>query len=50
MVPYINYNELDEFYTLKGVGNLLKMGKETLKQSCKRYNDPDKRPSHIVIV
>ena len=38
MVPYINYNELDEFYTLKGVGNLLKMGKETLKQSCKRYD------------
>ncbi len=38
MVPYINYNELDEFYTLKGVGNLLKMGKETLKQNCKRYD------------
>ena len=37
MVPYINYNELDEFYTLKSVCNLLKMDKETLKQSCKRY-------------
>lgn len=38
MVPYINYNELDEFYTLKGVSNLLKMDKETLKQSCRRYD------------
>lgn len=38
MVPYINYTELDEFYTLKGVGNLLKMDKETLKQSCRRYD------------
>lgn len=38
MVPYINYNELDEFYTLKGVGNLLKMDKETLKQNCRRYD------------
>ena len=37
MVPYINYNDLDEFYTLKSVCNLLKMDKETLKQSCKRY-------------
>lgn len=37
MVPYINYNELDEFYPLKSVCNLLKMDKETLKQSCKRY-------------
>lgn len=25
MVPYVNYNELDEFYTLKGVCDLLKM-------------------------
>lgn len=38
MVPYVNYNELDEFYTLKSVCNLLKMDKETLKQSCKRYD------------
>lgn len=38
MVPYINYNELDEFYTLKGIGNLLKMDQETLKQNCRRYD------------
>ena len=38
MVPYVNYNELDEFYTLKGVCNLLKMDKEALRKSCKKYD------------
>lgn len=38
MVPYIHYNDLEEFYTLKSVCSLLKMDKETLKQSCKRYD------------
>ena len=38
MVPYVNYNELDEFYTLKGVCDLLKMDKEALRKSCKKYD------------
>lgn len=38
MIPYICYNDLEEFYTLKSVCNLLKMDKENLKQSCKRYD------------
>ena len=38
MIPYICYNDLEEFYTLKSVCSLLKMDKETLKQSCKRYD------------
>lgn len=38
MVPYIHYNDLEEFYTLKSVCSLLKMDKDTLKQSCKRYD------------
>lgn len=38
MIPYICYNDLEEFYTLKSVCNLLKMDKETLKQSCRRYD------------
>lgn len=38
MIPYICYNDLEEFYTLKSVCNLLKMDKETVKQSCKRYD------------
>ena len=38
MIPYICYNDLEEFYTLKSVCKLLKMDKETLKQSCKRYD------------
>ena len=38
MIPYICYSDLEEFYTLKGVGNLLKMDKETLKQNYRRYD------------
>ena len=38
MIPYICYNDLEEFYTLKSVCTLLKMDKEILKQSCKRYD------------
>ena len=43
MIPYICYNDLEEFYTLKSVCTLLKMDKETLKQSCKKYDiDPQR--------
>ncbi len=38
MIPYICYNDLEEFYTLKSVCNLLKMDKGALKPSCKRYD------------
>ena len=38
MVPYINYKDLDEFYTLKGVCQLLKLDKETLRKKCEQYD------------
>lgn len=38
MVPYINYKDLDEFYTLKGVCQLMKMDKETLRKKCEQYD------------
>ena len=38
MIAYINYRELDEFYTLKGVCQLLKMDKETLRKKCEQYD------------
>ena len=38
MVSYINYKDLDEFYTLKGVCQLLKMDKETLRKKCEQYD------------
>ena len=38
MVPYINYKELDEFYTLKGVCQLLKLDKEALRKKCEQYD------------
>ena len=36
-VPYINYKDLDEFYTLKGVCQLLELDKQTLQEKCRQY-------------
>ena len=35
-VPYINYKDLDEFYTLKGVCQLLELDKQTLQEKCRQ--------------
>ena len=37
-VPYINYKDLDEFYTLKGVCQLLELDKQTLQEKCRQYD------------
>jgi len=42
-VPYINYNDLDEFYTIKEVCKLFQMEKSTLKQKCKQYDIEPRR-------
>ena len=42
-VPYIKYNELDEFYTIKEVCKLFQMEKSTLKQKCKEYGIEPRR-------
>ena len=36
-VPYIDYNSLEEFHTLKSVCGLFKIDKEKLKEKCGQY-------------
>lgn len=42
-VPYIKYNELEEFYTIEEICKLFQMDKSTLKQKCKKYNIEPRR-------
>ena len=37
-VPYINYKQLEEFYTIKGTCELFEMSKSELKAACEKYN------------
>lgn len=37
-VPYIDYNGLEEFHTLKNVCSLFKIDKEKLKEKCGQYD------------
>lgn len=37
-VPYIDYNGLEEFHTLKNVCRLFKIDKEKLKEKCGQYD------------
>lgn len=39
MIPYICYNDLEEFYTLKSVCNLLKMDKQRCTRGYKQYKE-----------
>lgn len=34
LVPYIDYNSLEEFHTLKSVCSLFKIDKDKLKEKC----------------
>lgn len=36
-IPYINYKELDEFYTVGQLADLLGISKQELKQACEQY-------------
>lgn len=36
-VPYINYKELDEFYTIQQICKLFEMQKADLRDKCKQY-------------
>ena len=36
-VPYINYKELDEFYTINETCELLHLDKTTLRKKCEQY-------------
>ena len=42
-IPYINYKELDEFYTVSQLANLLGISKEELKEKCEKYDIKPRR-------
>lgn len=37
-IPYINYKELDEFYTIPQLAKLLGLSKQELKEKCEQYD------------
>ena len=37
-VPYVDYNELREFYTIKDVCKLFEMSKDELRNKCMEYD------------
>ena len=42
-IPYINYKELDEFYTIPDLCDLFQMDKQTLKAKCEQYKVKPRR-------
>lgn len=42
-VPYINYHELEEFYTISEICKLFRMSKGDLKQNCKQHSIEPRR-------
>ena len=42
-IPYIDYKELDEFYTIPKLCRLLDMSKPELKEKCKQYGIEPRR-------
>lgn len=42
-IPYINYWEMDEFYTISEVCKLFCMSKEDLKKACEQYGVEPRR-------
>lgn len=43
MVPYVDYKNLSEFYTVKELCELFQMKKEDLKQQCETYGIEPRR-------
>ena len=37
-IPYVNYKEREEFYTIPQLCQLFDMGKSSLRKKCKQYN------------
>lgn len=42
-VPYIDYNTMDEFYTIKDVCELFGVSKQELKKQCEKHNVEPRR-------
>ena len=37
-IPYVNYKELNEFYTIQQLSDLLDISKAELKEKCEQYD------------
>lgn len=42
-IPYVDYNELDEFYKIPQLCNLLGISKSDLRENCKEYGIEPRR-------
>ena len=42
-IPFIDYKELDEFYTIQQLANLLSISKQELKEKCEKYDIKPRR-------
>ena len=42
-IPFINYRELDEFYTILQLCSLLDLSKQELKEKCEQYGVKPRR-------
>ncbi len=42
-IPYINYKDLDEFYTISQLANLFGISKQELKGKCEQYDIKPRR-------
>ena len=42
-IPYINYNKLEEFYTVQQLASLFGMSKQELREKCEKYDIEPRR-------
>lgn len=42
-IPYINYKDLDEFYTISQLANLFGISKPELKEKCEKHDIKPRR-------
>lgn len=42
-IPYIDYKELDEFYTIQQLAHLFSISKQELKDKCEQYDIKPRR-------
>ena len=47
-VPYIDYKDLDEFYTIRQLADLLNISKSDLKKKCEQHDIKQKSSAFIM--
>ena len=47
-VPYINYKDLEEFYSIQEACKLLKLSKDILKRKCNQYGIEPRRNEYDI--